>query len=282
MAQIALLADALALWAALYTCALFICFWQIAAGSAPPAAGVVAAATIAGATYLLDRAKLSDRHLDPADPAAHPERAAVIRRHRRAVRIAIPILAAVGALAAVALHPLAAIAAPASLIGVTLYAGRPPRPGHPRLKDRFLLKNLAIGAGLTALAAVLAFAADQSLPFPPAALAAAFATMMVTADAICCDLDDVPADARFATRTLPVVLGRRRAAAVALTIHAMAGAALLPAVALLPNPRAAAIWAIGAPLSAAAICILRRGRPVRIAIDARLPALAIIALLAAA
>jgi hypothetical protein len=281
LAQLALIADALALWVSLYVTAVFICFWHIAAGGAPPAAGVVAAATIAGATYLLDRAKLSDRRLDPADLAAHPARAAFVRRRRRAIRAAILGLAAVGAVSAATLHPAAAALAPLALLGVTLYAGRPPLPGRPRVKDRLILKNLAVGASLAGLGATLAFATDHELNLGACAIAFAFACALATADAILCDLDDAASDARFGTRTLPGALGRRSAVAMALGLHAVAGAVLLAFLPLLADPAPAGVWAIGAPATAGAVVFIRGGRTVRTLIDARLPGLAAIAMYAA-
>lgn len=277
-------AGALALWASLYVCGALVCLWQLAgAPGAPPPMAFAAAGAIAAATYLLDRVKLADRLLDPADPVAHPTRAAIVRRRRGALRAAILILATLGAAAAWSLHPLAALLAPASLIGVTIYAGRPPAASRPRIKDRLLLKNLAVGASQTAFAAALLFAAEQPVSassLPHIVPGAAFLLLIITADAALCDLDDLSADAQFGTRTLPNTLRRAPAIRWALAAEFVAGVALLACLPLLRRPVAGALWAILTPATALGITVLRPAGPVRDLIDARLILIAAVALAA--
>jgi len=77
-------------------------------------------------------------------------------------------------------------------------------------------------------------------------------------------------------------VGARRAAWLALGLHAIAGAGLLACLPMLPEAEATgALWAVGAPVSAAAIVLARGNRPMRSLIDAGLPAVAALALLVA-
>src|SRR5262245_35844690 len=84
----------LALWAACYVAAAVVCFAQMAGidslVSRPDRVRAAAFSfLVAGAVYLLDRVKLRDAWLDPADSAAHPERFAFLQKRTGVVRMAI-------------------------------------------------------------------------------------------------------------------------------------------------------------------------------------------------
>lgn len=279
---LALLAH-LAVWAAVYVTAAVICAAQLT-GTAHTLAPI--ALTFAWSTallaYLLDRVKLRDAWLDPADQQAHPTRFDFLFARRRAARLFMASAGLVSLVSGWLLHPIAALATGASVAGVLLYAGRPrPAGAGPRIKDRFILKNLFVAVGIAGFALLvlgLSAAPDAPgvpapeqpdlparlralLPAPPLllALAALYLTLRVYADAVLCDIDDEAADRAFDTRTLPTRLGGERAWRVAMwTRLALAATLLLWPV----GPFAArAAWA-GA--SAAGTVLLRWCRPAKI------------------
>lgn len=217
----------LAIWPGLYAAAAVIYITQLAL-PAPPGRDLALCTLMAFFTgvgaYLLDRIKLRDAWLDPADAEAHPSRFNFLARRSRVIRVlAVVMLAAAAAIAA--LHARHSAAASAALIaipivsalGVVLYAARP-RRARPRVKDLLLIKNSYVAAGLTGFALLMTFGwAGRGDPHTLAATAPAWlfaaATLFprVIADAVLCDLDDQSADARFGTVTLPTVVGRARA-----------------------------------------------------------------------
>src|SRR5262245_41220741 len=98
-------ASHLALWASLYVTGAVACFGQVAgmgfSGVLDRSRGLalVYGFLTAAAVYLLDRVKLRDPWLDPADRAAHPNRFEFLARYAAKVRV----LAAAMALASAAL-----------------------------------------------------------------------------------------------------------------------------------------------------------------------------------
>lgn len=208
------------------------------------ALGVTFCTTVA--VYLLDRVKLRNVWLDPADADAHPRRHAFIVRHAARLRAMSAALLLFAAVLGAWLLPLGWFLPVLAAIGVLTYAGRP-RGDRARPKDVLLLKNAYVAAGITGFAAIIAIGAahpDRTLDsfthvvqdhFAPLAITCALLMVRVLADAILCDLDDETADRRFNTRTLPVRLGRARAwnAAMGLrlfTAGLLAIAPVLPAV----------------------------------------------------
>lgn len=208
----------------------------------PVAIHLVAMAFFAAiGTYLLDRVKLRDAWLDPADAMAQPKRYAFLTKHTRACRVLmIASLAAATALGAWLTPWLAALPL-ASACGVVLYAGKP-KAKAARPKDVLIIKNLYVASGIVGFAAFLLAGArgHQSIDaifhevFRPAFVFGMMTLgLRVASDAVLCDLDDQHADAKFGTRTLPTQFGRDPAWRAA--YHArLATAAVLVAVPLGP------------------------------------------------
>tara|TARA_Y100001933_G_scaffold258759_1_gene307401 strand:+ start:37 stop:921 length:885 start_codon:yes stop_codon:yes gene_type:complete len=228
----------------------------------------IAAAFCAGVSiFLLDRVKLRDALLDPADAIAAPERMGVICDAPRLIRS----LAATLLLFAVVLGsgPFdQSRSVPAQLIGgatplvaalgVVLYAGRP-RGDRPRPKDRVLLKNAFVACGIVGLAAGLtvapAIASGGQEMSPNLIIAVSVLAARVFADSALCDVEDTDADRAYGTRTLPRVLGNERARTLALALHTACGTALLA----LPATRTDAATAWG--WSTIAVGVLLRVLP---------------------
>jgi 4-hydroxybenzoate polyprenyltransferase len=276
----------LAVWAGLYAGAAVPCFAQVAGLSIQPRSLGLALAFVVPcgvAVYLLDRVKLRDAWLDPADAAAQPRRMAFLSDRAGTVRVFMILLllaaTAAGAMLArwMALLPWLACAA------VFIYAGRP-RAQRPRPKDVLIFKNATVAAGITACAALAAVAAAGRLRFPetPAAVpflafSAAHVFLRVFADAALCDLDDETADRAHGTQTLPTALGRRHAWNVAMALRLALAAALI-AVPIGPWPARLA-WAL---VTIASSLALRWANPRRLRdwVDARFPLEALIVWLA--
>ena len=283
----------LALFAAVYVAAAVVCAAQLTGtqGALTPVVLLYAWST-ALLAYLLDRVKLRDAWLDPADRQAHPDRFAFLFTHRRAARL---LMAGAGVVSLVSgwmihpTHPIAAAGTFATIAGVLLYAGRPRTAGGgARVKDRFVVKNLFVGAGIAGFAVLIVCIAAarrdgvgtggydaasisdvfSRLPRPPLLLALAFAylTLCIYADAVLCDIDDEDSDRAHGTRTLPARFGGARAWDIAMWLRLALAASLL----LWPvGPFAGrAAWAIA---SAAGTIALRWWRPAKIRdlVDAR-------------
>ena len=200
------------------------------AGRAPQFDVLAFAFLTAMATYLLDRVKLRDADLDPADSLSHPARASFMRAHSGVLR-AVVLLASMGAVAvAFVREPIDAVLVPLALGGVLFYA-RSRERYRWRPKDILQLKNVSVAGGITVFALFLLLVHDEASLFTTlvdAALPAAFLLQNVFADAMLCDVDDREADARHGTNTIPVRFGNRRAVASAVGIKA--SSALWPAL----------------------------------------------------
>jgi 4-hydroxybenzoate polyprenyltransferase len=274
----------LTLWASLYCTGAVVCFAQISGSGLARgldrswALTLAYAFTTAATVYLLDRVKLRDPWLDPADEAAHPDRFGFLARCASRVRL---LAAATGVASVVlgwALSPLAPLLTVGACVGVVAYAGRPRRE-RARIKDVFLLKNGFVAAGITAFAAVVCvMSAEQGRSretvlrlvqenWPLLAFAGAQLFVRVFADAAVCDLDDEHADRSYRTATLPTHLGRWRAWNVAAGLRIALGIVLLATPIGPPGPRMA--WGL---VTIASTVLLRLWNPrrVREAVDARL------------
>ncbi|MCC6320835.1 MAG: UbiA family prenyltransferase [Phycisphaerales bacterium] len=274
----------LAVFAAVYVTAAVVCAAQVVGAAHAPTPGVLLFAwSTALLAYLLDRIKLRDAWLDPADRDAHPERFAFLFAHRHAARALMLVAAVASAISGWMLHPIAAAGTGATVVGVLVYAGRPRAAGgRARVKDRFILKNLFVGAGIAGFAVlIVCLAAERAAgagradcftlivpPFPPLliALTLAYLTLRVYADAVLCDIDDEPADRAHDTRTLPTRIGGEGAWRAAMWLRLALAASLL-------------VWPVGpfaaraawAGFSALGTLALRWWRPhrVRDLVDAR-------------
>lgn len=269
----------LAVWTGVYILAAVACFAQLAglAGAITPAVLACAAGTGLG-VYLLDRVKLRDRWMDPADRAAAPERYAFLSPRAGAVRALALGALVLAAVAAWAVHPLGPLMIAGAGAGVVLYGGRP-RGARARVKDVLIVKNLAVGAGITAFAALLVGAAawrgTGASPaawviehFATLALASAHLAARVFADAILCDIEDARADRAFGTSTLPNTVGTRRAWAAAAAIRAASALALLAWPPAAGARGAGVAWGVVTLVSTGAL-VLWRPRRVRDVVDAR-------------
>lgn len=277
----------LAVWAGLYVAAAVACAAQLAdaPGALRPGPLFFAWSTAVFA-YLLDRVKLRDAWLDPADPVAHPHRYAFLHRHLGAVRLLMLLMAGASAASAVMIHPYGWIATPLVAAGVLIYAGFPRRrrgdngigAAPPRPKDIFLLKNAFVGAGIGAFA-LLVVAAAQAGPGRLAewaverplllALVLSHLVVRVFADAVLCDIDDEPADRRHDTHTLPTRVGRQRAWTVAMVVRLALAASLL--VWPVGPWRTRMVWAIVTGLTTVGLR-LANPRAIRDLVDVRFAA----------
>lgn len=214
----------LAAYAAAYVAASVVYLAQVSGAWADltwssRAALVLIAFLTAVGTYLLDRVKVRDAWLDPADAIAQPERYELLASHTGACRgLLVACLAAAAGLGAwvhagLALVPVVAAA------GVVIYAGRPKGKGQ-RPKDVLIVKNLYVAAGIVGFACVLLLgtvspptvhAALRWLTAPAMLFALATLGVRVAADAVLCDLDDTHADAAYGTHTLATRFGREAA-----------------------------------------------------------------------
>ncbi len=229
--------------------------------------------TLGVSVYLLDRVKLSDRLLDPADQSAHPARYEFLGARTRGVRLLAALCGVSSLLLAWNVHPLATVVVAFAHVGVLLYAG--PRvakmPGRGRVKDVFLIKNLAVAGSITAMAGAMCLLSSgvtlPRFPFASVLTTAGVLVPLILGDAILCDLDDAVSDGIAGTQTIASLMGVRPAWAVAGVMHLVACIALLIiAHGTLELVRA---WAIGLVACSAILFAIRPGR-VRDLVDTRL------------
>jgi len=274
-ARLRRLGDDLSIWQALYAAGLVGMLTQLLGqGPWPGPAPLLAATLGAHGIFLLDRVKLAPGWLDPADAAADPRRDEFIRRHGGALRlIAVAGLAAGAVIGGVWVSWIAAAAVLAGAIGVLAYAGLPGAGPHaPRVKSIPFLKNLYVGAGLTwiALACVVP---GTGLEVGRVLRVGLGACLVVTADAILCDLDDAASDRAFGIGSIPARLGPWAAWWIAVVLTA---AAALPLILDREHAgaRARTLWSILLVATTVGIAASRASR-VKSIVDLRLPALAV-------
>ncbi len=271
-----------AVWAGMYVVGAMVCVAQIAGidAAVAPRARLMAAAyafCTATAVYILDRVKMRDAWLDPADADAHPGRYAFVAGHARLLRVVMVALLGIATWLGAGLVAWGALLPALAAAGVLVYAGRP-RGRHPRPKDIVLLKNGYVALGITGFAALVALAAVrpganmaqlQAIAAAhawPLLIASIHLAVRVLADAVLCDLDDEEADRRFGTATLPIHMGRQRAWNMAMGVRLGASLLLLAIPGLPWWPRI--IWA---GVTAVSSLSLRWGAPARVRdwVDAR-------------
>ncbi len=183
------------------------------------AAALLGVLCAAWGMMIADRAKWRDDQLDPADEAAWPRRFRFVRAHRGKLRKAsVALLIIGGVLATLTGGLIGGVCVLAGGVSIFVYSGRP--AGRPsvlgRLKDITLAKNVFVGGGLVTLGAGVCLGRSGSLGAwaPHASLLLALA-VIVTGDAMLCDLPDIEADRAFGVRTLPVTWGRPAGALLA-------------------------------------------------------------------
>jgi len=251
------------------------------------------------AIYLLDRLKLSDAALDPADLLANEPRHVFLRQRASLYRICAWVLVAIGTVAVVALHPINLILPVVGVGGVLLYSHAKPQPNehsasnapaiaHRRLKDRLVLKNLLPGGAIAGFGTMLALQSPGNTDEPfalvdivhwPTIVTAVFLTMVITLDAALCDIEDMPADAAHHTNTLPIVLGVKKLWILATLVQVLAAIGLMLAFARMEVPgyaesgRSAMALFIIATLATHSVLALMPHRHIRDLIDIKLPAI---------
>lgn len=243
-------------------------------------AWLAAAATGTG-VYLFDRVKIrAEWSENTHDQPTGPREAFVEERSTSVRALAIGLLAFASLFAAL-LSPMLVLVTLGAFMAVTLYAGLPftrsERGG--RLKDLPGIKYAIACLGIAVLASAFAHAAGEVDPYH-AETGPAFmiVLLIVLADMVLCDLDDLDADRRAGSCTLPVLLGPRVAMALAWAALCIA---LLPAwpTGASASPAGRWLWKLGLLSTTAAIVLLRRPGTRRDWIDARLGLLAIAVLI---
>jgi len=271
----------LGLWPGLYAVGALLCLTQLAWFTPDPGRLAAAAFSVlftATGAYILDRVKLRDAWIDPADITAQPERYAFLVPRARFVRLAAVALLGAGALAGLFISRYAPLSAGLAALGVVAYALKP-RRRQPRPKDIVWIKNLYVALGITSFAALAALAAAASRDDFRAWLdlahehvralvaACSLVAARVLLDAALCDIDDEPADRAHRTHTFSTRWGPERA----WSLTGLARIALI-AITLAATPcpwRARLAWAIAMSVGTLALR-LRRPERVRDPVDLRL------------
>lgn len=266
----------LALWPACYTMGVYLLGIVALGLSAPDWSTIAFLLIVAHACYLLDRVKLSDDRQDPADAIALPDRALLFARNARLIRVALGVEFITASFVGWYISPALSLVPLGSLVCVHLYAGRAASPCKPRFKDLPALKSFFISSAHIALLVAVLWGNNHNLIEHPrfvVILSIVGLWLIVSGDAILCDLDDHDSDAIYGTRSLPVLIGNKWAWFVAQVMLGFGGVMLF----IEGQPKgilifcALAIWMSGFPT----LCIKNR----RDLIDARLLPIALMALL---
>lgn len=267
----------LALWSGLYVAAGVVAFaqlagmWRLVSEEVERWVFVVGCAVCAGTgVYLLDRVKVADRWVDPADRAAHPARAGFLARHVVAARVVVVVLVGIGAGLGGMVSAWVAPIVVGACIGVLVYAGRP-RGVRARPKDVLIVKNACVAGAITVFAGTLCVLAAQidlrsAGTWSLLVMAGVQVMGRVFADAVLSDLDDEAADRAFATATLATRYGRERAWNIAMVIRLWLAAALLAVP--VGELRVRVCWAVVTVVSTLALRLTRPSR-VRDWVDVR-------------
>ncbi len=181
-----------------------------------PWGSLAIAVPVAIGTYLVDRVRLSPGNIDPSDQMAHEARADLLMRWAGSIRLLAFALIGLAAVMAVGRSPLVLVAVVGAPIGVVLYGHR----GFSRRpKDQVFIKNAFVSGSIVALVTLLEY---QEASIASLIAVAGFLLLHVFTDAMLCDLDDVDADRRFGTNTIPNLIGERSTWAIAFLMNAMA------------------------------------------------------------
>ncbi len=267
----------LAVWAGLFAVGCVLQFMVLAgAGVRLWPLGVAFLLTVG--TYLLDRVGPWPAMPDRADVSSVPDRVRFLRRRVPGVRLVAGLVLVLAVILIWARAPRLALLVPASVLGLIAYAHT---PGRWRLKDRLLVKNIAVGSSLTLMAVVLVWS-TQPVPQLRGLCSAVLVAVTACAAAILCDLDDAEADARRGTRTVPNTFG---AAATWWTAECLVAAVGVGTVLLAWRdivPWRAAMPVAVAPVLVVAAMHVWRPRHVRDLVDVTFPCAMILAVLVSA
>lgn len=275
-AWLAAQAGHLAVWLGLYFTAAYIAA-ALTLGRNVSISAIFACFYAGVGLYLLDRVKVRNAWLDPADRLAQPGRYDFLLAHRGLVRIAAWVVLALGTLAAAATNPRNLALPPIGITGVILYSTL--HTNGTRLKDLLVVKNLLPGLAIAGLAVIFAWQSPTT-PLPhaltpgpggwPVLGVLVGLVLLVTADTMLCDLDDMAIDAAHSTRTVPTVLGQAPTWIIALVLHALAGG-LLIASGLAAEIMTIAAWIAGGNLVATVALFVLRPDRLRDLVDLKLP-----------
>ncbi len=193
-----------------------LCSLTLTSKSVPKPSSILYVLLCAQCCYLLDRVKISDARQDPADALALPVRAVLFSKHASRIRALILIELAICIGIGWIINPILVLIPLLALAVVQLYAGRKASPAststRPRLKDLPGIKAFLIASGHIALSLVVlwsdhSFTLDENLQSKLLPILGAW--LIVSADAMLCDIDDHDADLVYATQSLAVLLGPR-------------------------------------------------------------------------
>lgn len=260
------------LWAGLYVTGAYVCFWQLSAagmrGSWPHPAAVVSVLLAATAVYAVDRVKLFDTWLDPADPIAQPRRYGFLLQYTAHIRALAVVLLVMAMTVAYMASPWMPILVAMAIVGVVLYAPAGREKGW-RIKDILGIKNLYVAGSVVALAIVATtlvgplsrahgdqFWSILHTRASPIVLAAIVLLVRVSLDAALCDIDDHEADRQSGTRTLANTLGVTRTLYLAVIGRVVLALCILA----LPVPAWSLRvgWCVAGVTSALSLVFLRR------------------------
>lgn len=216
--------------------------------------------------YLLDRVKLQEGWLDPADLRGQPARHGFVRRHSGTVRLLAFTCLVLSGVGLIVFEPQLLFVVPLGVAAVLVYAFAGPK--RRRLKDLPLIKPLLIGIGITLLAVFAGGEGHAGLVLP-----VIFLLLVTTGDAAACDIEDHHTDRRFGTRTPAAILGSRRGWLLPVACHAGAVVTSLAFRGTSAPPIAAALLVTTAGLAAA------DAETVRDLVDIRLPVLCLLAVI---
>lgn len=266
----------LAIWPACYTLGVYLLALLTIDRPMPSWQTTAYLLLVAHACYLLDRVKLSDDRQDPADAIALPDRALLFAEHASRIRVLLLVELLAAIVMGYLISPLLALIPLGALLGVQLYAGRAASPGRPRFKDLPALKSFLISSAHIALVVVVLWGNSHNLiehPRRVVVLSIAGLWLIVSADAILCDLDDHDSDALYGTRSLPVLLGNARAWVLAESML-LVGCGLL----MIRTRRPIELLAVSLGVFATTLCT-RSMKNRRDLIDARLLPIVLMAML---
>ena len=228
-------------------------------------------AICAHAGYLLDRVKLRDQQLDPADLMADPQRHHYLRRNLVWIRKLMILEWLIALIVGVTISPLLGGLVFVGVLAGFAYAGW--KPGRiSRLKDLSGLKAVPVSGAVVGLATAAVYRGDIESLFRESRIIAYLIGIgfIVFGDAVICDLDDQLSDKQFRTRSLPVMLGRTWATLVGIS------ALILGSGVLLSSNACSGVLVFGSSIVLSAVLILILSKHRRDWIDGRLFVIALI------
>ncbi len=197
--------------------------------------GLVFVGLCSHAGYLLDRVKFRDADLDPADLQSDPRRHQFLRKWARPLRIVMYTEWVGASVVGTVYSPVLGFSTFAGILAGYLYSGWKPCK-RPRLKDVPGIKAGLVSAAIVGLALLgtLGFHTSGTDNFLHALQTVSWLSwihvlgvwVIVFGDAVICDLDDSESDARYSTKSLPVLFGSTRASAIAILLLVLGGVAV--------------------------------------------------------